>query len=425
MAAGIDTPYTSPPYRSQMAGEYLAWNHGIRPQNRDNGPALTSLLRRIRQGFYKRSSARIWFEPAPYKFRTAVTDAYATVSSGTVECMGSGTGATYLQADGPLLAAGDLLTPGRYFHAYNMTIGATAQKTAGALVKVIGDMLVTETPSKRLMAYQFGNVCLENGFDGFRLEDGGANKSVCGFFWDGGHAEAHGFAAGGTVFYCDTGNGAGSPHGGVVISVQNMTHYETAGVADGSRPDATFRIRGVADLRLYHCESFYARRACVIDPPASARVNTVFMTSCIWGATTQRALHIDPNATAESAMYQMVGGYVDSGGIYLGPNAKAFYGSGIVLSGNTTAGVDLDGCSGVTLTGIMGAGANNRVIWAHNNAKNFTIDGSMRGFGGNNTTGVEIAAGSDKYKVHFTGGEYCTTPKSAPVDDATKTCSVF
>jgi hypothetical protein len=410
------------PSRSMMRGEYLAWNHFVRPENPDNGPALTALLQRIRASG---RGGRIWFEPAPYKFQTAVVDV-ATTTSPTIELMGSGVGATYLMADGPLLSAGDLLTPGRYFHAFDMTIGATSQKTAGALVKIVGDMLVTETPSRPLQHFQFGNVSLANGFNGLHLVDGGPNLSVCGFFWEGGPAEAHGFSQGGTVFLCDTGNGAGSPHGGVVITLQNITHYETLSVADALRPAATVRVIGAADLRMYCVESFGARRGIVIDPPAGARVNAVLMSGCILGATTQDALRIAPDVAAESYIYQFNGGYVDSGGIYIGPNAKGFVSSGTVVYANSpNPAIDLDGCSGVTIGQLQATGANNIVVRARNNAKNFDVTGAMRNAGGNNGTGVSIAAGCDKYNVRMVGGEYCTTPLTAPANDPTKQASVF
>src|SRR3954471_12238538 len=119
------------PYRSSQPGIYEAWNYDIRPQNRDNGPRLTQLLNSIRRSG---RGGIIHYEPAPYKFRTAPTDALASTSSYGVEHRGI-PGATQLLADGALLSAGDFLTPGRNSRFYGITVGATSARTAGALVK--------------------------------------------------------------------------------------------------------------------------------------------------------------------------------------------------------------------------------------------------------------------------------------------------
>lgn len=302
----------------------------------------------------------------------------------------------------------------------DLTIGATSARSAGSLVKVTGDMQINVAPTLDVRNWEFDDVCMQNGFDGLTLNDGVGNLGVCGFFWNGGYSIAKGFAANGTVFDINT------PNGGI-ITIGNVTHFETYGVIDALRPAATMRARGAADLILNSIESVFARRGFVVDPPAGGRSATLFLSKCIWGATTQEAVQIIPDAAADCHTIEMTGGYVDTGGMYIGANAKAVYCANISFLGNTIRdAIRYDGASGATFSNMMFSGGNsNRCFYASSNAENFLLTGAFRNINGNNGVGVRIDAGCDKYKVDMVGGEYCTTPLTAPVDDASKHASIF
>jgi hypothetical protein len=390
---------------------YLARNYGIRPDSADNGPALTALISTVRGT----TGGRIWFEPAPYDIVTPVTD----VGGSPVEFIGSGVGATYLRAAGSLITSGDMFTLKRKFRMFNLTLGATSVRAAGSLVKINGDMLVATVPAATLTNWEFGDVSMENGFDGVTLADSAGPLGVCGFFWDGGHSIAHGFAAGGTVFHINTPNG-------VINTINNVTHGETSNLADAARPAATVRVQGCADFRMHQVESFYCKRGLVIDPPNAGRAATVFMSKCIWGAATQEAVYINPNAGAESHSIEMTGGYIDNGGMYLGASAKAVYVANVTILGVTpNDGIRLDGCSGNTFVGMNFAGGNAKAFHAMNNAKNFLMSGNFRNTFSNNTVGVHIEAGCDKYQINTTGSEYCTTPLTEPTPGASSTVLMY
>lgn len=405
--------YPLPPRRAKIRSTYLADAWSIRPGNKDNGPAINTLLQHIRT---VGPSGKVKFEPgADYKIKTPVTDLFATMARAWVEFELNG---ARLVADGPLLTSGDMLSPGRNFHCLNGELSATSKRSAGALVKVVGDdpLFAINT-----MGIEFGNVAMTNGFDGVALVDGAGAKGVVGFTWDGGtnFSYCRGFAANGSVFNINTPSGE-------IIRIQNVMHTEPEGTIDANRPAATVHLTGCADFRMERVESAYARRGLLVDPPSGGRVATVFMGHCVWGQTTQEAVKFIPDAAADFHSISSVGGYCDIGGIYFGPASKAVTWSGMVFFGNSpNDSIALDGCSGLVFDAISFSGSNAKCFHAFNNAKNFRLNGTFSNEGGVNTAGVHIVAGCDKYQVNMVGGEYCTTPKTAPVDDATKVCQVF
>lgn len=393
-------------------GNYLASNYGISPNNSDNTDAWNALVAAIRATTY---GGRIWMEPAPYDFRSATTDP----GGAPIEVHGSGVGMTYLRTAGPMLSAGDLFTPKRGFRMFDLTLSSTATRTGGTFVKLIGDMLIGDVPSKAFQSYEFGNVNQENGYEGVWLIDGAGPLGVCGFFWDGCYNHTRGFAAGGAPFVINTPNG-------VVNKIQNVIHSETAGMVAASRPRATIHMTGAADFRLTAIENVYTVRGLIIDPGAGGRVATIFMTDCIWGQNTSESVLISPNASADCHAIQMNGGYVDTGGISVNANPKSLYGANITFLGNApNDALKLDGTSGAVFENMIFDGANSKCFHALNSAKNFRLTGMFRNNFSNNTLGVHIEAGCDKYQVSLVGGEYCTTPTNVPTNDATKQVSVF
>jgi len=303
---------------------------------------------------------------------------------------------------------------------FHLTVSATSVRAAGSLIKVVGDMRIEIVPAATLTNWEFGDVGMSNGFDGISLVDGAGNLGACGLFWDGGFSIAHGFAADGTVFLINT------PHG-TVNSFNHTTHSETAGVADADRPAATMHVQGCGDLRCTAIESVYARRGFVLDPGAGVDAAAIFMTDCIWGQTTQETVQLNPDIAANCHTVQFVGGYIDTGGMYVGASVKALYVSNVAFFGNTIRdAIRYAGASGATFSNIMFSGNNsNRCFYASANAKNFKLTGAFRNVAAQNVTGVLIDAGCDKYQVDMVGGEYCATPLSAPTNDATKHASVF
>ncbi len=392
---------------------YLASSFGILPTVADNGPPLTVALAYIRTSG---RAGRIWFEPASYYFLTGIADLSAGLTGKMVELMGSGSGATYLLADGAtLLATGTLLQPGRYFHCYDMTIGATAARSGGQLIAVTGDMEVADAVP--LMDIQFGNVNMIKGFDGLLLQDNGSAKGVCGFSWEG-RSFVTGFAANGTVFKLNTPNGT-------VNTINNVSHKEVAGAAGAARPLATMRILGAADLRCDNIESVYCQNGLVIDPGASGRAATLFMRNMVMGQVTGTGISIAPNATADCHSLQFVGGYVDLGGMSVNQYAKSLHVSSMVFFGNTSDAIKLDGTSGASFENILFSGNNAKCFHALNSAKNFTLSGAFRDVVAVNTVGVHLEAGTNKYDIGTVGNEYCTTPLTEPSPGASRRVSML
>ena len=383
------------------SGNYEASSFGMTPQTADNGPALTAALATIRASG---RGGRIWFEPAPYNFQTAVTDTTASVSSYGVELMGAGQGSTYFKTDGALNTTGNLLTPGRYFRAYNMTLGSTATRAAGSFVRVVGDMLIGDAPSKKLMGIQFGDVDMENGFDGVTLVDRAGSLGVCGFSWEG-RTFARGFTASGTLFDVNSPNG-------VIITINNVSHSETSGVASGSRPLATMRVRGAADLRCENVESVYCRNGLVVDPGATGRAATLFLQNCIWGQVTGDPVLISPNASADCHSIQMIGGYVDTttGITITGSGCKSVQIVGMTVYGCTTGGIKANATGSVVASEINWAGNNLFGFYATGSQQNFQVSGSFSEVSAKTTTGVLVDAGCNRYQVSVTGAnDHCTT----------------
>jgi len=413
-ASATRSVYPVRPYRMTMRGEYSAWMNGIRPENDDNGPQLTRLLKLIRQSGH---GGNIKFEPgADYKVKTAITDAFASSTTPDVELDLQG---SRLVADGSLLSSGTLLTPGRNFHCFNGAFHATSQRTGGSFVTVVGEVPLFQIS---YMQIEFGAMSMTNGFDGVTLSDGAGAKGVCGFSWDGSQSWGYvrNFAPGGHVFNINTPSG-------VILAVRNVMHIEPEGTADGVRPAATMRLQGCADFRMTGIASAYSQRSLIMDPPSGGRVAAVFMNECEWGNTTQEGWRCVPDVAADFHSITSVGGYCDVGGLYFGAASKAVSVSRMVLLANSpNDAIQLDGCSGMAFEGMSFSGANAKCFHAKNNAKNFRMTGVFRNAGsGVNNVGVHIESGCDKYQVNMVGGEYCTTPKTAPVDDATKVCQVF
>lgn len=394
------------------ASGYLASNYGVSPSNADNTAAWNALVATIRASS---RGGRIYLEPGPYDFKSATTDP----GGSPIEVCGAGPGLTYLRTATGLLASGNLFTPGRYWHMYDLTLGSSAQRSGGAYVRVVGDMLIADVPSI-LQGYEFGNVTMQDGYEGVQLVDGAGSKGVCGFFWDGMYGHVRGFAPGGCPFVINSPNG-------VVNKIQNVIHSETSTALEAARPRATVHMTGAADFRLTAVENVYCVRGWIIDPGAGGRVATVFATDCIWGQTTQEAVYITPNATADIHTIQMTGGYVDTGGMYIGAATQSIYVGSMSFFGNTLRdAIRYDGASGGTFENLMFSGNNsNRCFYASSNAKNFRVTGAFRNKAAVNNVGVRIDAGCDKYKVDMVGGEYCTTPLTAPANDATKSASIF
>lgn len=397
-----------------LASNYLAPVYGVSPANTDNTAAFDSLLATVRATTY---GGRIWLEPGPYKFASATTDP----GGSPVEIIGCGPGLTSFQCTGGLLSSGNLLSPKRNFHMFDMTLTASTTKSAGSFVRIVGDMLIGDVPSTEFQSYEFVNVNMTNGFDGVTLVDAAGPLGVCGFFWDGFYNHTRGFAAGGAPFVINTPNG-------VVNKIQNVIHSETAGVAAASRPRATVHMTGAADFRLTGVENVYTVRGLHIDPPASGRVATVFMNECIWGQNTSEAVRIAPNATADCHSLEFTGGYVDTGGMTIvGAAAKAIVVNGVTFLGNTpNDALRLDATVGsVTATGINFAGANAKCFHALNSARNFKLDGHFSNLFGVNTVGIHIEAGCDKYQVFTVGSEYCTTALTEPTPGANSTVTMY
>lgn len=388
------------PYFAIGASGFNLENYGIRTDNTDNGPAFTQFLTDRRASG---RGSRAFADGAPYKFRTAPTDLTAGFTDKAIEIKGMGQGSTYFQADGPLLSAGDFLTPGRNLRFYSMTIGATSQRSAGALVKVTGDMQIADIPPKKTMGIWFVECDLENGFDGVSLVDGAGSKGVCGFVWDGGaHGDARGFAAGGTVFDIFTPNG-------VINEFRKVTHTETPGVASGSRPFATMRIRGAADLRLQYIESVYARNGLVVDPPAAGQVNTIWADSCIWGSVTDTCVLISPNASASCFGHKFVNNWCDSGTgfIIIGAAAKDILIEGLTV-GTCTDGLKISGASSV-LASVDVLGGCTRGIYLTGSATDCNIRASFGNRGAANTLGWQADVGVQRFIMHTVGETLCTT----------------
>lgn len=414
-------PTTPPrPFRSTRSGIYEAWNYSITPQSRDNGPNLTKLIASIRRSG---RGGIIHFEPAPYKFRTAVTDLNAGLTSSAVDIVGCGRGLTSFLADGPLLTSGNMFTPGRYFRVHGVTMSATAVRSAGDYIKVTGDMLVGDIPSKKFMGVEFFECAMENGFNGVELVDGPGSLGVCGFSWDGGSlAHCRGFAPGGTLFIVNTPNGT-------VNRFANTIHSETNGVAAGSRPFATMRVQGAADLRCENIENVYCQNGLIIDPGATGRAATLFFQNCIWGQCTSDTIRIEPTAGADVHAIVFNGGYADTvtGFTIKGSAAKGISISDMTFLGCATGGLILDGCSKVTATNIMVDGGNLFGLYAKNNASQFYFQGICNNAFANNGTGVRIDAGSTDYEVHLAGATAnCTTPSLiTPAPAANRITTVF
>jgi hypothetical protein len=387
---------------------YTAANYGIKPKNTDNTLAWNQLIADIRRDGTR--GARIKLEPAPYSFRSGLVDTLATTSSYGIDVDGV-VGATQFVADGGLLTAGDLITPGRNFHMKGVWLTANGTRAAGTFVKVTGDMLIGDIPSKPLMNIEFADCDMSNGFDGVTLVDGGGGTlGVCGFSWVGRGriAPVRGFATGGTVFDINTPNG-------VINTFEKVTHHETSGVADASRVAYTMRIRGSADSRMVSIESVYTKHGLVIDPGATGRAATIWFTNCIWGQCTGTPINIAPNAAADCHSLTFVGGYVDTttGMTVTGNGAKNIVVKGMTFLGCTTSALSVNTTGPFIGEGLNFAGGNGVCVTLSATARDVKITGQCGNRFAANSVGLNETNGVDRYQVQMVGvTANCTTPRT-------------
>lgn len=393
---------------------YLPELFGVSTSSPDNTAAWNELVATIRGSL---RGGTILLGSGTYDLKGATTDP----GGSPIATRGMGAAMTFIRAAGALVTTGDMFTPKRYWAMSDLTTTSTTARADGSYFRIVGDMLIGDIPSSPLQNYDFVGVNMLNGYEGVTLVDGPGSKGVCGFFWDGRYNHIRGFAAGGCPFVINSPNGT-------VNKLQNVLHSETAGVAAVNRPRATVHMTGAADFRMMGVENVYTVRGWHVDPPASGRVATVFNVDCIWGQNTSEAVRIAPNATADCHTIEQTGGYVDTGGMTIvGAAAKALVVTNMSFLGNTpNDALRLDGVVGSFIgTGLNFSGINAKCFHALNNSRNFKIEGQFSNVFGNNTLGIHIEVGCDKYQVNMVGAEYCTTPHSKPVDDATKVTVIF
>lgn len=375
---------------------YRAASYGISPSTVDNGPALNTLLSTVQNA----GGGRILFQPGTYNFRTPIS--YSTNGTGgyAVELIGAGKGATFFAADDSLGNIGDLISLNKVkgFKVFDVTLTALSQRSAGSLVKVTGDTTIGATPSTELENIVFERVDMRNGYDGVTLVDGAGSKGVCSFWWRG-PSIAKGFAAGGTVVNINTPNG-------VVINFEKLTHHETTGVAAGSRPFATMRVQGVADLRCSLVESVYARNGLVVD--STVQANTLWMDSCIWGSVTDTCVSIAPSGGSCFGL-KFVNNWCDSGTGFI-INSSLVH--DVVLEG-LTVGTCTDGLKISGAASVIGSadilGGCTRGLYLTGSCTDINLRVAFGNRGSANTTGWQADAGVARFALTTVGETLCTT----------------
>ena len=387
----------------------------ITPSAADNGPNLNAWITAKRAA----GGGRFEFGPGKFKVKTGITDNFITPGAG-LQWVGI-PGATFIEADGPLLAAGTLLTldKSRDFSFRDISFSATSQRTGGIGVQILG-ALAAPVSALDLQNLRFDDVNIfKQAGAGLQLLDNAGGLGVQGFYWTGGFMS--GLAPGAVGIDVATPNGE-------LIRIKDIIHTETPGALDANRPLATLQLRAVADFRGIGIESVYCRYGLRVVPgvglPAgNYTCNTVWLERCIWGQVTQKAALLD--TTIAGAGTQTIFGlkahdnYVDG----TDGTLDGWFFNGAIQSCQVTdlaAFVCLNGlvisalsqgarCSGVIL-GACGTG-----IVAGNNASDFDIDFSF-GFSnavGGSGIGTNIGAGCNHYAIKSVGAQqWATTPLS-------------
>jgi hypothetical protein len=366
-------------------GEYV-----LNPSGGNDAAVLAALITAGAKKFRLGSGTFKWQSSCPVNF------------SG-IHIEGNGQEATFISIDDSGGNIGDAFSVNSVldFSLKCLTVTATAPRTAGSVVKVLGVNNITHSPVQKTQQYVIEDVNTENQFNGIVFNDGPGSAGA----W-GGHInrmQMTATSAGGVCIWVN------SPNGGQHY-VSNIKAYNDATLPDASRALAFMRYQGGNDLELVNLNSVYFRHGIMVDP-AGVAANVIVATGCLFDNNTLASIFLSPQAGGSilGAEFHNGWGYTPvSSGV---PCVQIDSGSKIKVIGgqylnNFQAIRILGGATDVLIMGVDTA-ISTAGIYCSTSAAHFRLIGNNAGPG---TVGIQIDAGCDHYNIVGNDLAGCTTP---------------
>lgn len=392
---------------------YTAASFGLSPLALDNGPAFNTAIATLRA----RKGGILLLDVGNYKVRTGsgpgngIYDNYSTPDA-KIQIWGDGVYGTAISADGPLLTTGDLITLDKSvgIHFQDIDFSATGARANPCRCVVINGLFTAPVSSLFLQDIHFRRCNMTHQFDGCVLNDSPGGLGVQGMAWD--DCLVTNTTTGGNAFDVATQNGE-------LIRFSNILHTENPARTGGvSRPNSTFRIRAVDDLRMIGVENVYCDHGLLVQPgfglgAGTWNVNTVWMERCIFGQDYFSAVEID-GSTGGVGLVKIHDMYVDGiDGTHLG-----FYAHGAGIKGLQCTDLTALACAeAIRLDAVTGqcrfsANVADSPVGLHatGSTTNFDVGLNFTNFIGGNGTGALIDAGCAHFNLRISGQVNCTTP---------------